>query len=256
MFRQLRILFLLLVLLFVAAGTWYSRAKTTDWDETLYIAIYPINADGSEASARFIDQLSPDDFLDIEQFLAREALRYRNISVKPVSIEIAPAVTELPPPAPRGGNRLQVALWSLKMRYWAWQNDTAAVRPDIQAYVLYYDPAVHSVLDHSLGLEKGLVSVIKAFAGNSHRKRNNVIITHELLHTVGATDKYDLATNLPLHPIGFAEPERSPLYPQQRAEIMGGRIPLSPVQARQPGNVWQTVVGPATALEIGWIDEL
>lgn len=256
MFRQVRILFLLLVLLFATAWTWYSRAKTTDWDETLYVAIYPVNADGSAASENIIRQITAADFLDIEQFFAREALRYRDIRVKPIHIEIAPPVNGLPPMPVPGGNRLQVALWSLKLRYWAWQNDTAEIRPDIQAYVLYHDPATHAVLNHSIGLEKGLVSVIKAFAGKAHTKRNNVIIAHELLHTVGASDKYNLSSNQPLHPGGFAEPDRIPLYPQQRAEIMGGRIPESPVQARQPDNIWQTVVGTSTALEIGWIEEL
>lgn len=256
MFRKLRILILLLVLLFAVLWTWYSRARTTDWDETLYIAVYPVNADGSSVSQAYIDQLKAQDFLDIEQFVAREALRYHNIQVKPIEIEIAPQIHELPPLPPQGGNFLQVMLWSLKLRYWSAQNDSAEIRPDIQAFVLYYDPAEYPVLDHSVGLQKGLVSVVKAFAGRNYNQRNNVIITHELMHTVGATDKYDPENNLPIHPIGFAEPDKIPLYPQQRAEIMGGRIPETPNKARQPDNVWQTVVGPATALEIGWIDTL
>ena len=50
-----------------------------------------------------------------------------------------------------------------------------------------------------------------------------MVIAHEILHTLGASDKYDLATLAPLYPGGYAEPERDPLYPQSFAEIMAGR---------------------------------
>lgn len=254
MFRQLRILSLLLVLLFVAVSTVYSKYSTTDWDETLYVAVYPINADGSDASARHISQLSLKQFVDIEQYFAREAIRYTQTRVKPIEIELAPEVAEVPPALDRSGNFLQQALWSLKLRWWAHNNDTAEISPDIKVYLLYHDAAQHAILDHSIGLEKGLVTVVKAFTGQQNIKANNVIIAHELLHTVGASDKYDLQNNLPLYPYGYAEPDRQPLFPQKRAEIMGGRIPLNETEAQQPNNLWETVVGPATALEIGWIE--
>ena len=78
------------------------------------------------------------------------------------------------------------------------------------------------------------------------------MIAHELLHTLGATDKYDLQTNQPCFPHGFAEPDREPRYPQALAELMGGRIPISSDEAQTPESLRQVVVGPATAAEIGW----
>lgn len=252
MFRQLRILSLLLILLFVAASTWYSRASTTDWDETLYIAIYPINADGSDAARNQIAALNKQQFFDIEKFFAREAIRYTQTRVKPIEIEVAPEVKELPPALDRRGNFLQTGWWSLKVRWWASENDTAEIPPDIKVFLLYYDADKYEVLDHSVGLQKGLVTIVKAFTGRKNIKRNNVIVAHELLHTVGATDKYDLRSNLPAFPNGFADPDQSPLYPQKRAEIMGGRIPLSESTAEQPDSLWETIIGPGTAIEIGW----
>lgn len=252
MFRQLRILFLLLVLLFVAASSWYSLASTTDWDETLYIAIYPVNADGSEASRKQIAALGKQQFSDIEQFFAQQAIRYTQTRVKPIEIEIAPEVKDQPPVLDRGGNILQTAWWSLKLRWWASENDTTEIRPDIKVFLLYYDSEKYNILDHSVGLQKGLVTVVKAFTGRSNITRNNVIIAHELLHTVGATDKYAPGNNLPAFPNGYADPDQSPLYPQKRAEIMGGRIPRSPTAAEQPDSLRETIVGPATAIEIGW----
>jgi hypothetical protein len=80
-----------------------------------------------------------------------------------------------------------------------------------------------------------------------------VVIAHELLHVFGATDKYDPATNQPLVPQGLANPQARPLYPQRKAEIMGGRIALSPTEARMPSSLRASLVGPETAREIGWM---
>ncbi|NLG78102.1 MAG: hypothetical protein GX535_17840, partial [Xanthomonadaceae bacterium] len=57
MWRRLRILILLLVLLFVALNTYFDRVYTTDWDTPLRVAIYPINGDGSPEAERFIGEL-------------------------------------------------------------------------------------------------------------------------------------------------------------------------------------------------------
>ena len=83
---------------------------------------------------------------------------------------------------------------------------------------------------------------------------NNVIIAHEFLHTLGASDKYDPADGLPLFPLGFAEPEKEPRFPQRLAEIMGGRIPLSDYDAEIPGSLKHVIIGADTALEIRLIE--
>jgi hypothetical protein len=85
------------------------------------------------------------------------------------------------------------------------------------------------------------------------KKENHVIIAHELLHTVGAIDKYDPRTNQPLYPIGYANPEQSPLHPQKKAEIMAGRIAIAQYKAKQPEKLKQVILGEATAIEINWL---
>jgi hypothetical protein len=77
------------------------------------------------------------------------------------------------------------------------------------------------------------------------------VIAHELLHTLGATDKYG-NDNLPRLPDGYAEPDRQPLYPQTFAELMGGRIPVTASEAEIPESLQQVVIGPLSAAEIGW----
>ena len=84
--------------------------------------------------------------------------------------------------------------------------------------------------------------------------QNNMVMLHELLHTLGATDKYDLRTDQPLYPDGYAQPELQPRLPQKKAEIMAGRIPLSEHHAEMPERLADVVIGPKTAREIGWIN--
>jgi hypothetical protein len=106
---------------------------------------------------------------------------------------------------------------------------------------------------HSLGLKEGLIGIVHAFATRPMTPTNSVVIAHELLHTLGATDKYDPASGRPRHPEGYAEPEREPRHPQTAAELMAGRIPLSPGRAEIPESLDQVVVGRVTAREIGWL---
>lgn len=141
------------------------------------------------------------------------------------------------------------------MRVWAWRMEMSHDGPpaNIAMFVLYHDPDSHDRLEHSLGLEKGLIGVVNTFASRSMNPTNNVVIAHELLHTVGATDKYDPATNQPLYPEGYAEPDRTPRHPQEKAEIMAGRVPLSDSESQIPSSLKKSVVGPGTAAEINWL---
>ena len=141
----------------------------------------------------------------------------------------------------------------MKLRWWAWRLDEQGLPIiDVQIVVRYFDPEQTTRVAHSLGLQKGRIGIVNAFADRRNSGGNRVVIAHELLHTLGATDKYSSATNLPLFPDGYAEPKREPLYPQRRAELMGGRIPLSRTKAEIPRRLSKTTIGSVTAKEIGW----
>jgi len=254
-FRQLRITVLLIILFLVAAGTYLTQLRTTDWDRPLIVAIYPINGDGSDVSGDYISRLSLEDFNDIEVFFVDEAEQYRLPLTRPVELVMGAVLTELPPAPPRDRNILGVVWWSLQVRFWA-RAIVSEYGPsaDIQMFVLFHDPDASPRLAHSMGLQKGLLGVVHAFASHREMGRNNMVIAHELLHTVGATDKYDLKTNQPIFPGGYAEPEKSPALPQEYAEIMAGRIPVSQRDAKQPETLDSVLVGKYTAREIRWID--
>jgi hypothetical protein len=103
-----------------------------------------------------------------------------------------------------------------------------------------------------LGLTKGLIGVVYAFATPIMNGENNVVIAHELLHTLGATDKYDVADNAPRFPDGYGNPGQIPRFPQRTAELMAGRRMLAPDRWEQATSLDEVVIGPATAREINW----
>ena len=76
MFKAIRVSVLLLILVFVGLSSWLTQARSTDWNNSLWIKIYPINADATEISANYIDKLKVENFADIEAFIAAEANRY------------------------------------------------------------------------------------------------------------------------------------------------------------------------------------
>jgi hypothetical protein len=256
MWRQLRIAILLLILLFVALNTYFDRVYSTDWDIPLRVALYPINADGSEEAERFIRELQASHFGSIESFFESEARRYELSLAKPVRILLGEQLRELPPIVAPEASTLSVISWSLRMRYWAWQNgaDPGGIPPDVKLFVLFHDPKRQSRLPHSIGMQKGLFGIVNAFADRRMMGSNDTVIAHELLHTLGAIDKYDVRTTLPMYPVGYAEPDREPTYPQRFAELMGGRIPITGERAEIPESLRQVLIGPLTAAEIGWTD--
>lgn len=251
--QKARLILLLAVLIFVALGAWLTKLRSTDWDQALWVVVYPINGDQQPSTARYIDNLTAERFLPIARFMAREGRRYQLELAEPVSVKLAPPLAAVPPMPPPDKGVVGTMWWSLKLRYWAYRNNNFdGPSPDIQVFVLYYDPASQAELPHSLGLEKGLIGVVHAYASRRYSGRNQVVIAHEILHTLGATDKYDLSTNLPLYPDGYADPDRQPRYPQRHAEIMGGRIPISSSRADIPSSLRSATIGPKTAQEINW----
>jgi hypothetical protein len=254
MWRRLRIAVLLVVLFIVAGGTLVDRLRTTGWDHTLWVGVFPVNADGHAATARYIAALDREQFASIEAFFREEANAYGVTLDRPVRIELYPQVAELPPRLEPRAGPLSRIWWSLKVRYYTWRmaSDTLA---DIRVFVLYHDPAHTLAVPHSLGLQKGLLGIVYAYADRQLDATNSVVVAHEVMHTLGATDKYDPTTDLPAFPEGYGDPDADPRYPQQFAEIMAGRTAVSPTEARMPASLDEVVVGHQTAAEIKWIDE-
>ena len=252
-FKTLRIAILVFILAYVAADRLLSDARVTHWKSPLRVVIYPINADASPAAEAYIKSLSTHQFDDIATNLEREAQRYGLTLSSPIQINISAPIKSRPPLPPKKASTLSIMRWSLSLRFWAWKEDNyPCITPQIRLYALYFNPKKTKQLSHSTGLKNGKLALIKLFANQRNAKRNNVVILHELLHTLGASDKYNLNTGFPDYPEGYAEPKRKPLYPQRYAEIMGGKVPIEPNQTKMPDSLTKTMIGSKTAKEIGW----
>jgi hypothetical protein len=255
MWRVLRITILLLVLLIVAGQTWIDRFSTTHWQRTVFVGAFPASADGSQTTAQYLARLDQARIDGVSDFLKSEARRYGVGADEPIALTLYPTLASPPPALDSDAGVFTRIVWSLRLRFYRYRVLSAvSPRPKIALFLLYHDPALTQSLPHSAGLQRGLSAVVHLFASGAQDAQNRIVITHELLHTFGATDKYDLETGLPKYPEGFGDPQRMPRYPQHLGEIMAGRMPISATEARLPESLGDERVGPQTAREIGWIE--
>ena len=255
MFRFIRIAILLTILLVVAGNQFLTGSRFSSWEKPLWISIYPVLADPGADIRRYAESLEPDSFREIGVFIQQQAARHGRKLENPVFIQVARPLTSLPPELPAENSGLGVALWSLKMRWWSFRNggQDGLAPDDIRMFVLYQKAKSNGPLERSVGIQNGSYGVVNAVASRAMAARNRIVITHELLHILGASDKYDLYTGQPIAPDGLANPAQSPLYPQNRAEIMGGRIATSATRWRRPATLNSCVIGAKTAAEISWL---
>lgn len=252
MWKKIRIGLLLFILFLVAADTYLTKYRAVSWDETLWVAIYPINPGNDPAVEQYISSLASRNFEPIESFFADEAQRVQLPQRKPFKVMLAHPVNELPPAPPADRGVFSVGWWSLQLRWWAYRHDHTDFAPHIKMFVIYHNYDKEEHLSHSLGMEKGMIGVVHGYAHRELEGKNNLVIAHEMLHTVGATDKYDLQSDQPLLPDGYAEPDKQPLYPQRYAELMGGKTPVSESESVMPRSLRSVLLGGKTLVEINW----
>jgi hypothetical protein len=253
MFKVIRISILLFLLVFISWSAYRTKMQSVEWKYTLPVNIYPINGDGSAVTERYIRGLNVDEFEPIEKFMRDAADHYGNAAKASIEVRLQQSINLLPPAPPEERSGLNVMWWSLKFRWWAYRHaKVIGPGPQVRLFVLYFDPEKNQV-QHSTALQEGLIGRVNVFASTEMRQKNNVVIAHEFLHTLGATDKYDLNTDLPTFPDGYGEPELKPILPQRFAEIMGGRIVLNAREAVMPHNFSEVVIGSKTAKEINFM---
>jgi len=249
--RTLRIVLLLCIFVFVAFYSKLQRLESTAWTEPLQVSIYPINGDASELTEQYIETLTEENFHSVAAFLKKQWRVYSEDDFMPVVVSLKPLVLSQPPLPPTSGNMLKVVFWSLRLRWWSYQNSVDSDKSTVNIFVRYHQPDTNQRLAHSLGLQKGLIGVVNGYASVNYQEQNNIVLAHEMLHTVGASDKYNLTTGQPAYPSGFVNPNAR--YDQSKAEIMAGKIPVSVNESVMPDSLRQCIIGKKTAYEIGWL---
>ncbi len=258
MWKAIRIIILMMILV-KAVQQSYAESMDLGWQKKFYVAVYPINAERSRTPAHaevnaHIKSLKDEDFEEITTFFSKQAQEYNLGLGRPIEVMLGDSIAFAPPAPPNPDSTAQVMLWSVGFRFYSWMfAPSTEVEPDIKLYLVYHDPETNPSLGFSTALEKGRIGRINVYGERFYHQKNLVVIAHELLHTLKASDKYDMDNNMPSFPDGFAEPKKTPLYPQRYTELMGGRLPIAIDEAQMPENLAETIIGYKTAKEIGWI---
>ena len=254
----MRVVILLSILFVILINTWMTEKQMAAWERPILVTIYPIAADDEPATLKYVESIDVEDFADVNRFMGRESGPY-GFSVTPAfRFQLSQPSQELPPAVPAQFEPAEIAWWSLKMRWWAWMRelDDELVPPDVQMFILYHNLNGENEVGISVGMRKGRYGIVKAYTLEAMKAENLIVFTHELLHVLGATDKYILSNGEPIYPQGYAQPNKRPLFPQKRAEIMGVRIPINSFSSVMPESLEQCKIGRQTAEEIGFLAQL
>ncbi len=256
-FRRVRIAILLgilaIVVLYAVKDVTQRRARTS-WKRPLQVAFVVIRRGPVDDAV--VKELAARSH-DLESHLKSEMERYRD-GERPFSFSVyGPVDASSDPPSPAGGGFIDLARASYdSWRYYRdidQRADVPSAGFDSRIYLVVRPPINQrrkSVEGQSE--EGGRIGSVAVELDSSMIDFALFVATHELLHTLGATDKYD-AMGRARVPDGLGEPDRIPLYPQVFAEVMARNVALSPTEERPPDTLDELRVGAATAREIGWL---
>ncbi len=252
-FEKLRISILIFIFSFFGANTYLDL--NPKWDKPIYIVLHPVNPSNSEKVKTYINGLKQSQFDEISKYMSDYATKYygKRVSINYVlasPMENAPLdVTE-----EQASTILGVLKWTLQFRLYAMLN---LKKEDIGVDGVIYLNYAHddrATLNRSTALQRGRVALVNVHANPEDDRQTNMIIAHESLHLFGAQDRYDPYYGSPIFPEGYADPKQIPLYPQKRAEIMGGYIPMNERDFLVPENLDSVIILQQTAKEVGWLD--
>ena len=255
---RVRLFILLAVLLMVggyAAHDVYVRRARTDWQRTLLVAVVVLEVEP-------VDQQALSDFGArlpvLQEKLALEAQRYRPELAEPFEFQLfGPIEVREPPPEPSGTSFFELSAHAYRQwRYLRRIDEHAGVATrayDGRLYVTVRRPKDKGkTLVEGFSEDGGRIGTVSVDLDDDMVDLALFVVAHELLHTLGATDKYDARGHVVV-PYGLADPELQPLYPQTHVEIMARNRPLALGKEVTPDSLEELRVGTKTAREIGWL---
>jgi hypothetical protein len=193
--------------------------------------------------------------------LASEYHRYGGRLERPVTFTLyGPVNVDKPAPADPDSDIPSLARHAYDLWRWTHAVDEGSGLParsfDSRIYLVMRAPREKGVqwVEGSSELG-GRIGVAKVELDPSSVDLALFVASHEFLHTLGASDKYDV-TGRALVPSGLVEPDRVPTYPQRFAEVMARNLVLAPGVERPPESISELGVGIATAREIGWAPKI
>jgi hypothetical protein len=250
------------ILLAVLAGTvlwaWHdirAREERTEWQRPIRVSVALVEFGQVDRPALAALRAS---FPALERRLAAEYRRFGGTLARPVAFTIfGPVSVDRPPPADPDESIASLARHAYQQ--WRWTRavdrgsrlDSAGFDSRIYVVVRAPSDSARSWVEGS-SEQGGRVGVARIELERGSIGLALFVVTHELFHTLGATDKYD-EQGRALLPDGLVEPNRVPLYPQRFAEVMTRNLVLAPGTERPPESLAELGVGNQTAHEIGWL---
>ncbi|MBI5531256.1 MAG: hypothetical protein HY898_00975 [Deltaproteobacteria bacterium] len=230
-----------------------SRHARTDWRRPVSAALVVVRRGP-------VDDLAIQSLREriprLQGALQSECARYRSCPTEPIFFRVYGPIDAAEPPAPSGEGVLDLAQQSWAMwRYSRAVDARAGVDTggtDAKIYLVVRPPEdEHRRFVEGFGELGGRLGAVSVELDPSMVDFALFVATHELLHTLGATDKYDPSGHV-VAPAGLAEPDLVPVYPQLRAEVMARLRPIGPSAQVPPETLAELGIGPVTAREIGW----
>ena len=271
--RSIRISFLLILLGGVGFWgflQWQADNHVFAWERPvsgLIVCVSDPHADPTEDVlrgffARFLSTgpAFESNLSGISKWFAREFETHMGHPMQPVQFSArGPIQASAAPPLPPTSDAPFLDRWRGTRKFLGYFQDLArranlvTESYDAVVFVYFYgeDDVGMYAGQHSIASRRDRLGVVFSAVGPSHFRRCAALVAHELCHALGATDKYEGERSI--FPDGFAEPEKSPRFPQTLCEIMSLAIPLSESSERHVETLTDCVVGKKTAQEIGWI---
>ena len=257
-FYRVRVFVLLLILagvLMYALASIRRRRARNDWQRTVNVAVVVVRMGPVDEAA--LAGLR-DRARHLEDHLTRELHRYRPTPSQAFSfVFYGPVDAKQPPETVASDSTFDLARHSYAQWRWVRAID-AAGNVDCEVYdscvYVVVRPPAHERQWFVEGSSEqgGRIGIIEVELDAAMVDFALFVTTHELLHTLGAIDKYD-ETGRTLVPRGLAEPDASPVFPQRFAEVMArGRV-IGEGNEKPPETLDELSVGRFTAEEIGWV---
>jgi hypothetical protein len=260
-FFYARVSILLLILVGVLGYAWRdttSRSRRNEWERPLSVAYVVI---ASEPLEEDVGPRLASRKVALENRIAEQMRRYRAEPALPLLVDVigpVPLAVEAPKP-PKDSGLVSAARYAYDLRGFRSRVDEAAGldgrRYDSTIYIVAKPlRSEQPKMIEGASQDGGRIGVVSCDIDVFTVDFTLFVATHELFHTLGATDKYGV-DRTPVAPDGLADPEKTPTYPQSHAELMAGTRALAPGRAALPRSIEELVVGPVTAREIGWLGE-
>ncbi len=264
-----RLLLLLLLTIMVSVIVWF-RAGRVDWasDAAVRVLLLELIPDGAQTTRDLmafngtpVREPFPLNAYCVQDFFADEYERYHPGSRPRVELHlIGPYPVALDPPDLQDPDASTLRLMARSMRYYRYFERLGAdLGVDFDAYhvraVAIFQPGYEfeQIEALSLASPRRRFGVVHFNLNHLDPEYSGLTLLHELAHAFGASDKYDMDSFHAVWPQGYAEPGRSPVYPQEYAELMAGDIPVSPDDEREIASLEEVRIGVQTAYEMGWI---